>query len=80
MKDTIITSKQKKTEIITWLICFLIANLVNLYAIITHRESSFTELYTSIGYVFILSIILYISWIIIRIIFFGIKKISNTLK
>ena len=66
MKDIIITAKRKKTEIITYLICFLIANLANLYAIIRY-DTSFLELFTSIGYVFITSIILYIFWIVIRI-------------
>ena len=30
MKDTILTARRKKTELITLFLCFIIANLVNL--------------------------------------------------
>jgi len=66
MKDIIITAQRKKTEIITFLICFLMANLANLYAIIRY-DTSFLELFTSIGYVLITSILLYAFWTAIRI-------------
>lgn len=74
MKDTIITAKRKKTEIITGLICFVIANLVNVYAIIKYN-TSFSELYTTIGYILVFSIAIYIVWTIIRIIFYGVIKL-----
>ena len=32
MKDTILTARRKKTELITLFLCFIIANLVNLYS------------------------------------------------
>ena len=44
MKDTIITAKRKKTELIMLLFCFLLANAGNLYAIITYH-TSFIELH-----------------------------------
>ena len=34
MKDTLITARRKKIELRTWLICFVIANACNLYAIL----------------------------------------------
>lgn len=76
MKDTviIITAKRKKTEIITGLVCFVIANLVNIYAIIEYN-TSFSELYTMIGYVLAFSIAIYIVWTIIRIVFYGVMKL-----
>lgn len=46
MKDTLITARRKKNELFTWLICFAIANLLNLYAIIAYK-TSFQELLTS---------------------------------
>jgi cytochrome b len=73
MKDTIITAKRKKIEIITLLVCFLIANLLNLYAIIQH-ETAFIELLTCLGYVAVATIVLYALWSLIRIIFYAIRN------
>ena len=39
MKDTVLTARRKKIEIITLLVCFVLANLVNLYAIIAYNRS-----------------------------------------
>lgn len=75
MKDTIIKAKQKKIEIISFLACFLIANLANLYAIITYDDTSSSELFTSLGYVLILSLVLYVFWCIIRILFYATKRL-----
>lgn len=75
MKDTVISAKRKKTEIVTWLICFIIANLVNLYAIITYNNTSFSELFTSLGYVLVVSFVLYFLWSLLRILFYGLKKL-----
>ena len=80
MKDTIITAKQKKREIITWLVCFLIANLANFYAIITYDNTSFSELFTSLGYVFVASLGIYFLWTIIRLLFYGLKKVLKAKK
>ena len=80
MKDTIITAKRKKTELIMLLFCFLLANAGNLYAIITY-QTSFIELLTSLGYVCVATIVLYAIWAFIRLCFwsvkFLIKKRSN---
>lgn len=75
MKDTIITAKRKKIEIIYWLICFLIANLANIYAIIIYDNTSFREVFTSLGYVLVASLALYAVSIVIRILYYGVKKI-----
>lgn len=75
MKDTVISAKRKKTEIITWFICFIIANLANLYAIISYDNASFIELLTSIGYVFVASVALYLLWTFLRILFYGLKRV-----
>lgn len=47
MKDTIVTARRKKTELITLLVCFVVSNLLHLYAIIAYH-ASFTEMITSI--------------------------------
>lgn len=74
MKDTIITARRKKTELITLLICFILANLANLYAVITYQTPAI-ELLTSLGYVTVAAILFYIIWCILRLAFYGIKFI-----
>ena len=54
MKDTLITAHRKKVELLTWLVCFVMANLLNLYAIIAYK-TSFLEVLTSFFYVIMFS-------------------------
>ena len=72
MKDTVLTARRKKLELITLLVCFIIANLSNLYAIIAYK-TPFTELITSIFYVLIFTFVLYLFWGVLRILFYGIR-------
>lgn len=76
MKDTIITVERKKTEIRTFGICFLLANLVNIYAIVAYA-TSIKEIVTQIGYVFLLAVVLYLLRSILLIVYILIKKIIN---
>ena len=73
MKDTIITAKRKRKEIITLIVCFIIANLVNLYAIFQYK-TAYTEILTSLGYVLVLTLALYVLWTVIRLIIYAIKR------
>ncbi|MDH6342722.1 hypothetical protein M2480_002505 [Parabacteroides sp. PFB2-12] len=79
MKDTIITAKRKKTEIITFIACFLLANIVNLYAII-HYKTPMKELFTQLGYVLLFTIGLYVGWSILRIVFYYAKRLFTKQK
>jgi len=74
MKDIVISKARIKTELITALVCFLIACLVNLGAII-YFKSPAVELITSIGFVIVLAFALYILWSVIRLIIYGIKTL-----
>ena len=76
MKDTILTARRKKTEIYTFLICFIIANV---YAIIAYK-ASFMELFTSFFYVLAFSVALYIAWSVIRLGFYALKKLLKPKK
>jgi len=73
MKDIIISKARCKTEVITLLVCFIIACLFNLGAIIYYK-SPVIELITSLGYVFIFAIVLFVLWSIIRLTGYVIKK------
>lgn len=72
MRDTVLTARRKKIEIITLLVCFVLANLVNLYAIITYHRSMM-EMITSIFYIIIFAFVLYAAWTLLRLLFYGVK-------
>ena len=74
MKKTVITARRKKIELLTWLACFIIGNLANLYAIISY-ETPFSEMLTSFFYVLAFSGVLYVFWTILRILFYGIRSL-----
>ena len=48
MKETVITVRRKKIEIWTLVVCFVIANLVNVYAI-QKFDTPWNELFWSLG-------------------------------
>ena len=74
MKDIVITAKRVKIEIFTFIVCFLIAFSINLYAIIRYN-TSFVELFTSIGYILVTAIALYIFWSLVRIVIYCVKAL-----
>ncbi len=74
MKDTLITAKAKRREIIIYLICLLAAILINAYSIITYG-TVWSELYTMAGMVVAISIFLYVVQWIIRLIVRGVLKV-----
>ena len=74
MKNTVITARRKKIELLTLLACFIIGNLANLYAIISY-ETPYSEMLTSFFYVLAFSGVLYVFWTILRILFYGIRSL-----
>lgn len=77
MKDLIITGKRIKTELYTFLACFIITNLLDLYAIIAY-DTAFSELYTQIWVILLFAAALYIFWSILRIIFYFLRILFKT--
>ena len=67
MKDTLITAKRKKTELLTALACLGIAFLINIGCIIWFH-TPFYEVFTQIGYVCVIALGLYLIWTAIRLI------------
>lgn len=74
MKDTLITARRKKIELLTLLACFIIGNLANLYAIISYK-TPFSEMLTSIFYVLVFSCVLYVFWTALRLLVYGIRSL-----
>ncbi len=73
MKDTVITAKRKRTEIVSVSVCFALAVLINIGSII-YFKTPFYEVFTQIGYTLVITLVLYLVWIIIRLIFSLFKK------
>ena len=67
MKDTVITAKRKKTELLTLLACFGLAFLLNVGCII-YYQTPFYEMFTQIGFMLVITLGLYLVWTAIRLI------------
>lgn len=64
MKDTVITAKNKRRELFTFLVCLAAAVIVNTSCII-YFDTQWIELFTQIGYTFCIAAILYVlSWVV----------------
>lgn len=74
MKDTIVTARRKKIELITLLVCFVVSNLIHLYAIIAYH-APFSEMITSIFYIILFALVLYAFWGILRLLFYGLRAL-----
>lgn len=71
MKETVITVRRKKIEIWTLVACFVIANLLNVYAI--HKyDTPWNELFWSLGFVFTAMAVIYVLWSLLRLLVYGI--------
>jgi hypothetical protein len=62
-----------RREFIIWMIAFLFSNLLNVYGII-HYKTRWIELFTQLGYVFVLSLLLYFMVVLIRMIVGIVRK------
>lgn len=72
MKDLTITAKQIRRELIYLLVCFVIAEGVNIFSMIKY-ETPWTEFFTQIGFVLIITAALYIILIAVRVLVWLVK-------
>jgi len=79
MKDTIITTKQKKRELLFLLISFIIAFVLNTYSII-YYDSQWKELFTTLHITILFSIVIYFLLVIIRLIIMGIGYLFKKIR
>lgn len=75
-KDSVITARQKTRELIILLVCFVIAFFTNVGATIAY-SGHWTEIFTQIGFVVVITGILYVLQWVVRIIAYLIKKIFS---
>ena len=73
MKDIHITIKRQKAEIIWLAACFCVAELINVIAIIIY-DTSWSDLYTQILWVLIITCFLYAVSVALRLCFYWIKQ------
>ena len=73
MKDLVITSGQLKKELYILLACFVAAFLTNVASIIVFK-TPWSEIFTQIGYVIVITILLYLIAAFIRFIFYLTRK------
>lgn len=79
MKDIVISARRQKIEIVFLIISFVVANILNLWAIFSYG-SPMKEMFTSIFYVLIFTVVLYAFSVILRLVYYGIARSVRTFK
>lgn len=74
MKDIVIKSKQIKRELYIALAAFAIAIMLNIYAILKYK-TQWTELFSQLGYVLALSVVIYLLALVVRLVVLAIRKL-----
>ena len=76
MKDTVIKAAVKRRELWIWLTCFIVANVVNITTIICY-STTWYEVFTQLGYVVALSVLLYVLTIVVRVVWFVVRRLTS---
>ncbi|HKM45144.1 MAG TPA: hypothetical protein VJY12_06775 [Dysgonamonadaceae bacterium] len=65
MKDIVFTKERQKKELLIFGVCFAIGFLMNLFSIFIYKTSWY-EIFSQLGYVFVIALVLYILLSIVR--------------
>ena len=65
MKDIVFTPERQKKELLIFGICFAIGFLMNLISIIVYK-TAWSEIFTQLGYVFVIAVVIYLILAIFR--------------
>ncbi len=79
MKDIFIPAKKVKRELYILLGCFIFAFLLNIACIIIYK-TRWIEIFTQIGYVIVISVVLYLLIALIRFVVFLVGKLFKKRK
>ncbi len=74
MKETVITIRRKKIELVTFLICIAVALGLNVYAIVRY-DTPWSELYTELLWVVVWGCGIYVLWSLGRLAFWGVYRL-----
>lgn len=69
-----IPSRRIRIELLSLLVCFVIAMGLNVYAIL-HYDAPLKELWTSILYVLMATAVFYGVWVVVRLIVYGVARL-----
>ncbi|TVQ16122.1 MAG: hypothetical protein EA361_04605 [Bacteroidetes bacterium] len=76
MKDIIIKGNHITRELKVLLYCYILANLVNVYAIVKYN-TDWIELITWQRFIILITVIFYIVTVILRLVIFGARKLIS---
>lgn len=76
MKDTVITAARKRTELFWLAGCLVAAIITNIYAI-AHYDAGWAEIFTSLGYVCVFAIVLYVATGAVRMVINALLKLRK---
>ena len=76
MKDSVISAKAKKRELIIFIAAFVVAFILNIISISSYN-TEWSEILSSLHYVLLLAIVLYVIQGIIRLIIWGIVRLVS---
>lgn len=79
MKDIVIPAKKVKREVYILLGCFIFAFLLNIACIIIYK-TRWIEIFTQIGYVIVIAVVLYLLIALIRFVAFLVGKLFKKQK
>ena len=79
MPSIYISYSRIRKEFVSLLVCFLIAIGFNIYAII-HYETPWSELWTALPYVLMATVVLYVVWVVLRLLVYGVLHLVNSQK
>jgi len=77
MKDSIISAKTKKREFNIFIILLIVAFIANIISIMAYG-TEWIEVLTSLHYVLLLGVILYVIQGVIRLIIWGIRRLGSS--
>lgn len=76
MRDIVIGQARIKREILVLSMCFLAAEILNVYAIAT-KGTEWSELFTQLHIALALAIVLYLVLGLVRLVVFGVLKLAK---
>lgn len=74
MKDIVVTASRLRRERNVYLVCFLLAFLLNLVAVVSF-DRPWIELFSQLGYVVVISVVLYLLLWIFRLLAAGVRRV-----
>ena len=77
MKDIVLRQARIKRELLVLSICFVAAVLINVYAIAT-RGTEWSELLSQLHITLAVAVFLYLDLGVIRLVFFGIRRLVKS--